>query len=87
MLIDLLGSRESGGFGLIRFGDITHVALFTIAGLERRWGWDPGDDNRMNYGFVMDVDGAGKYYDFTNVKPVDGVRTTKPKGVYKCIRQ
>ena len=55
---------EDHGFGEVSVAGITHRAGFQVAGFNRRW--DFGIE--LNYAFIIEPDGSGAYYDFSNVE-------------------
>ena len=66
------------GFGEVSVAGVTYQAFFRVAGLDRRW--DFGDE--ANYSFIIQPNGDGAYYDFSNVE-VGG--TTKPSQNFRCV--
>ena len=50
-------------------------AFYTRQGINQQWDWKEG-----KYSFVIEPDGTGSYYDFTNVK--DG--RAKASDFFKC---
>lgn len=72
------------GFGFILYdGGYTGVSTaYRRMGLEHRWNW--GTSNENTYSFVIETDGTGAYFDFTNVP--DG-ESTKPSAIYKCYQR
>ncbi len=74
-------SLEEGGFILFDGGHSGEFAVHERTGLEHRWDWV---DDEAVYAFVINTDGSGLYYDFSNVP--DG-EETKPKAVYICKKR
>ena len=80
-LVRLTSQRERGlsGTGEVSVTGITHSATFRINGFERRW--DFGED--YDFAFVIDPDGTGKYYDFSDSENA----RARPSYIYRCERQ
>lgn len=66
---------EGKGFLLFDGGNSGIKTFYERYGVNRRWDWD-------KYSIVIEPDGIGSYYDFTNV-PTGG--TTSASGLYKCF--
>ena len=72
--------NEKFGYGEVSVAGITYRAEFYIAGFDRRW--DFGDaGSTWNYSFVINPNGDGAYYDFSNVE--DG-QSTSPNQMFSC---
>ena len=71
---------EDLGFGEVSVAGVSYMALFRVTGLDRRW--DFGSDELPNYSFIIQPNGDGAYYDFSNVE-VGG--TTKPSQNFTCV--
>lgn len=73
-------SRYEGIFGFLLYdgGDEGIRTYYQRVGLEHHWSWG-GSDEEESFTFVIDPQGYGRYYDFTNVP--DG-ESTKPSAVY-----
>ena len=64
---------------------ITHSTVFQIAGFERQWWWDRrSDESGFDYGFVIEPDGNGGFYDFSNVS--EPRKSTYPTASFHCNR-
>ena len=55
--------RQSGN---IDVANITHEAVYRVAGFERRWDFVLDDDMSYVYAFVIEPNGRASYYDFSN---------------------
>ena len=76
------------GSGTVEFAGTVEQTRFEIRGLGRRWDWCLQDDGNFGCAFVLDTDGDGSYYDFTQVMPdTDGTARTKPAELFKCTRR
>lgn len=64
------------GFGEVSVAGITYRAQFRVAGFIRRWNF--GDS--LNYAFMIDPEGNGGYYDFSQLKP--GEKTSASRTYY-----
>ena len=70
---------EVGRFGDSSFSDVGYIlydggyegelALYTRTGLQHRWDWGPVKGTE--YALVIQTDGTGLYYDFTNEKKLN----------------
>lgn len=81
--VGFFGNPKLKGVGFILYdggysGEFTH---YQRVGLEHRWDWGPKDND---FAFVIQSDGTGLYYDFTNVQRG---QSTKASEVYKCFRR
>ena len=72
--------NEDLDFGEVSVAGVTYMALFRVTGLDRRW--DFGSDELPNYSFIIQPNGDGAYYDFSNV---EAGGTTKPSQVFECV--
>ena len=52
--------------GEVSVAGVTHLAQFQVAGLNRRWDWDYHGERGFRYALIIQPDGTGKYYDFSN---------------------
>ena len=68
------------GIGEVSVAGVTYTAFFRVAGLNRRWNFDSGEVG--NYSFIIQPNGDGAYYDFSNVE-VGG--TTMPNQMFTCV--
>ena len=76
------------GVGTVTFADVVEPTKFQVRGLERRWDWCLGADDRYDCAFVLEADGTGLYFNFDSAAPdSDGVRRTKPSEIYQCMRR
>lgn len=69
---------ENAGYVLYGSSSVGTIAVYTRQGLTLRWDW--GDN--FEYSIVIEPDGTGYYYDFTN--STDG--TARPTGIYQMYR-
>ena len=58
----------------------SYSSEFRENGLNLRWDFGPDDEGNYDYGFVIQPDGTGLYYDFS--RSTDG--TANPSQTYKC---
>ena len=72
--------NEKFGVGEVSVAGITYPAIFEVAGLNRRWNF--GLDELWDYSFIIEPNGDGAYYDFSNVEDGD---TTKPSQFFACL--
>ncbi len=72
---------EEYGFVLYDGGNKGKTTGYIRAGLNHRWNWS---SDFGNYSIVIEPDGTGRYYDFTNVP--EGESTTS-KAIYKCTKR
>lgn len=75
-----LKNDDMNGFILFDGGDAGELVTYKRAGLNHRWNWEKVNDN-YKYSFVIDPEGSGSYYDFTNA---ERGRTIDAKETYKC---
>ena len=82
--VGTFGDPKLNGIGYILFdGGYTGVSTFyRRTGLEHRWDWGGPNDN--DYAFVIQSDGTGLYYDFSNVK---AGQSRRANDVFKCYRR
>lgn len=71
----------TSGFILYEGGNSGALTQYHRQGLDRRWDWSSGGGN---FSFVVNPDGAGRYYDFSSV-PLG--EKTKPRDIYKCSQE
>ena len=71
---------EDVGVGEVSVAGVTYMALFQVTGLDRRW--DFGSDEIPIYSFIIQPNGDGAYYDFSNV---EAGGTTMPSQNFKCV--
>ena len=69
---------DKSGFGDVSITGITHRARFSVEGLERRW--DFGENDK--YSFIIDPQGDGAYYDFSNAEEGERVQ---PSLEFSCV--
>ncbi len=72
--------NEKFGYGEVSVAGITYPAIFEVAGFNRRWNF--GLDEMWDYSFVIEPNGDGAYYDFSNVEDGD---TTTPSQLFTCL--
>ena len=71
------------GPGTVRLlGLVEHEAQFRVDGLDRRWNFGD-DDGAYHFAIVIEPNGDGRYYDFSDVPTGE---TTGPKQSYYCER-
>jgi hypothetical protein len=64
--VGILTEHEGIGFVLYDGGDSGDVTNYERKGINHRWDW--GNDDRFNFAFVVEADGTGRFYDFSNLK-------------------
>lgn len=69
---------DKSGFGEVSVTGITHRARFSVEGLERRWDFGKNGE----YAFVINPQGGGAYYDFSNSERGEIVQ---PSQTYGCL--
>ena len=69
---------DKSGFGEVSITGITHRARFSVEGLDRRW--DFGENGE--YAFVINAQGGGAYYDFSDA---DAGEVVQPSLEFGCI--
>jgi hypothetical protein len=71
-------AKELGGAGFVIYdgGNSGEPTAFERRGINLRWDWGP----KANFAFVLEPDGKGMFYDFTNA---DG-KEIKANAVFKC---
>ena len=69
---------DKSGFGEVSITGITHRARFSVEGLDRRW--DFGENGE--YAFVINAQGGGAYYDFSDA---DAGEVVQPSLGFGCI--
>ena len=69
---------DKSGFGEVSITGITHRARFSVEGLDRRW--DFGENGE--YAFVINAQGGGAYYDFSDADAGEVVQSSLEFG---CI--
>lgn len=62
----------------ITVAGIEQPAHFRLAGIDRRWDFNPDNQGGFTHTFVIKPDGTGLSYDFSRED------FAKPNGVYKC---
>lgn len=56
--------NEDGITGTIKVAGVTHKAAYRVAGLNRRWNFEPSGNTYL-YAFVIRPDGTAYYLDFS----------------------
>ena len=60
--------------------DVTHAAVFEVAGFDRRWDFGLLHNGGYRYAFIISPDGYGRYLDFGK----EGKAKVKPSNVMEC---
>lgn len=75
---------EGRKFGELEVAGITHTAEFRIAGIERRWNFEPDEKNGSYvYSLVILPNGSADYYDFSYASPEEAVA---PRVFFECTQ-
>ena len=67
------------GDGEVSVAEISYRARFSMEGLQRRWDFEDGE-----YAVVVNPDGSGAYFDFSNSDPGEMIA---PSQTYRCELQ
>jgi hypothetical protein len=75
--------RDKPGFGFVLYDGTSsgEPAMYRRTGIDRRWDWESGGGS---YSFIIEPDGRGAYYDFTNVAEGE---TTPASSMYNCSKR
>lgn len=76
-IVVLATTHSDGDKGTISAAGVTHVAKYRVAGLDRRWDFDPRDDGIYNYAFVIQPNGSAYHLDFSAVDVGEHVNATQ----------
>ena len=60
----IITASRNGLVGKIDIAGIVQWARFSVEGFDRRWDFEP-DGLRFKFSFIIEPDGTGRYYDFT----------------------
>jgi len=74
--------HSKAAFGTVSVTGITHRAIFSVKGLERRWDFGENSEGEYGYAFVIDSQGGGAYYDFSGSETGEIVW---PSQTYHCL--
>ena len=69
------------GFALYDGSSSGESTSYQRKGVNQRWDWGP---NGSNFAFILEPDGTGLFYDFSNVPKGE---TRKPNSLYRCSRR
>ena len=66
MVLTRDGPQDSGmGFGQVLVAGVSHDAMFSVEGVNRRWNWNPNEDlGGYEDTMVLKPGGKGSYYNF-----------------------
>lgn len=68
---------KGAGFILYDGSDSGNAANYQRKGINHRWDWGP---NENDFSFIIEPDGTGLFYDFSNAKS----KSIKANQVFKC---
>ena len=71
--------NEAEGRGKVAVAGVVHETVFRVAGINRRWDWNSGDDT-----IVINTDGSAAYYDFRGLGLLE--KTAKPRELLSCVQ-
>ena len=74
-------SLSGEGFVLYDGSSSGESSSYQRKGVNQRWDWGP---NGSDFAFVLEPDGTGLFYDFSNVSKGE---TRKPNSLYRCSRR
>ncbi|MDE0077136.1 MAG: hypothetical protein OXM03_04415 [Chloroflexota bacterium] len=72
--------RETG-YGRLQYAGVSFPAAFSLDGMFLRWNWDLNEESRWEQSFVIELDGTGSFYDFSDVNAGESV---SPSDIYSC---
>ena len=70
--------------GTITANRITKETQYIQRGIEHRWNFNFGQDNRSDSAFIIDVNNVGALYDFSNKAPGTGAN---PWDLFTCKQE
>ena len=69
-LTKVKGKKSGYIWGEVEVAGVTYDASFDVAGFDRRWDFSSSEGR---YAFTIDLNGLGKYYDFSSPRNEHGV--------------
>ncbi len=79
--VGFINEIENLGFILYEGTDSGTVSVYQRRGINHRWDWKDNSEKRNSYAFVIEPDGTGLFYDFSNV---DVGESTNARDVFTC---
>ena len=74
-----------GTTGTIAVAGVTHITMFDLQGIDRRWDWSVNEEGRFDDALLIKPNGDGRYLNFRiGEKDEDGNRVAKVAALFAC---